>query len=90
MAAYAPGPMEGDKEGCKSIIVKQGKLALQVATAVALVLVAIFLASCSSCDPSKKPCDTDLSTRNKRQYNAPVDKDWCIWGSEAVPCTKGD
>lgn len=53
-----------------------------------LALVAALLLGCSPCDPSTQPCDTDLSTRNQQRYNAPVDKEWCVWGAELVPCNE--
>lgn len=57
---------------------------------LALLALAAFLLLGCTCDPSTQPCDTDLSTRNQQQYNAPVDQDWCVWGAELVPCAEGD
>lgn len=44
MAAYAPGPMEGDKEGCKSIIVKQAKEFAVVAVTAFVFTICLVLA----------------------------------------------
>lgn len=83
MAAYAPGPMEGDKEGCRSIV-KQAK----IATAIALTTLAVLLiGACQPpCDPSTQPCDVDLSTRNQVEFNPPPDMHFCVYGAELVPC----
>lgn len=83
MAAYAPGPMEGDKEGCRD------KTVVIAVTILLLALASILLLGCT-CDSSKQPCDEDLSTRNQQRYNAPISSEWCVWGAELVPCEKGD